>query len=98
MTGDAPGGRPGLASTRGAGIFSCMDEAILQKEALKLPVPERALLADALLSSLDTEASRKIERAWAEEAEDRHQAYRAGELKAVDGPNAIKELRTRRAQ
>ena len=75
-----------------------MDEAILQKEALKLPVQERALLADALLRSLDTEALREIERAWAEEAEDRCQAYRAGKLEAVDGPTAIKDLRTRLAQ
>jgi putative addiction module component (TIGR02574 family) len=75
-----------------------MDEAILQKEALKLPVQERALLADALLSSLDTEASREVERAWAEEAEDRYQAYRAGKLEAIDGSAAIKDLRSRLAQ
>jgi putative addiction module component (TIGR02574 family) len=74
-----------------------MDQAILEKEALKLPVHERALLVDALLSSLDTETSREIERAWAAEAEDRYQAYRAGKLEAVDGPAAIKELRTRLA-
>ena len=38
-----------------------MDQAILEKEALKLPPANRALLADALLSSLDSEKSRILE-------------------------------------
>jgi len=44
-------------------------------EALKLPAHERALLADALLGSLDDEAVRQAEAACAREAEDRFQAY-----------------------
>ena len=72
-----------------------MDEVILEREALKLSARERALLADSLLGSLDDEAARKIEDAWAREADDRLAAYQRGDLKAVDGPSLLKELRKR---
>ena len=72
-----------------------MDEVILEREALKLSANERALLADALLSSLDDEAVHKIEAAWAKEAEDRLKAYKAGKLEALDGPTVLRELRDR---
>ena len=41
-----------------------MDQAILEKEALKLTPAERAVLADILLSSLDDESTRQNEAAW----------------------------------
>lgn len=72
-----------------------MDQAILEKEALKLAPAERALLADTLLSSLDDESSRKIDGAWAQLAEERYSDYQAGKLSAVDGPATIQELRQR---
>ena len=72
-----------------------MNQATLEREALKLPLGERALLADTILSSLDSEAMRRIETAWAREAESRLAAYRAGKLKALDGPRAVRELRAR---
>ena len=72
-----------------------MDEKILEREAMRLPVRERALLADALLESLDDDAARNVQLAWAEEAEDRIEAYRRGEISAVDGPSSLKELRSR---
>ncbi len=75
-----------------------MDQAILEKEALKLAPAERALLADTLLSSLDDESSRQIEGAWAKLAEDRLCEYQAGNLAAVDGPTAIHDLRKRLAK
>lgn len=75
-----------------------MNTAILEKEALKLPVRERVLLADALVRSLDVEATRRIEAAWALEAESRHRAYKAGKIKAVDGYVALKQLRARVAR
>jgi len=49
-----------------------MDQAILEREALKLPPHERALLADALLGSLDDEVVREAESACAHEADDRY--------------------------
>ncbi len=75
-----------------------MDQAILEREALKLPAHERALLADALLVSLDDEAARQAEGACAQEAEDRYQAYRRGEVQAADGPTVIRQLRQRHGQ
>lgn len=72
-----------------------MDEVILEREALKLPANERALLADALLSSLDDEAVHEIEAAWAKEAEKRLAAYKAGKIQALDGPSVLRELRNR---
>ncbi|MEX2442636.1 MAG: addiction module protein [Alkalispirochaeta sp.] len=64
-----------------------MDEKILEKEAMRLPVRDRALLND--------HAARTVQPAWAAEAEDRIAAYRRGDLSAVDGPSSLKELRSR---
>lgn len=75
-----------------------MDEAILERQALSLPAHERALLADALLGSLDDEAQREIETAWTQEAEARHTAYLRGEVAALDGPTVFRELRSRYAK
>lgn len=75
-----------------------MDEVILEREALKLSPGERALLADAILLSLDDDATREIESAWAAEAQDRLKAYRAGQLAALDGPTVIRDLRSRHAK
>ena len=72
-----------------------MDQAILEHEAMRLPARERALLADALLGSLDDETVREVETAWAREAEARLEAYRRGELVALDGPTVLRELRVR---
>lgn len=70
-----------------------MDQAILEQEALKLPSHERALLADALLGSLDDEAVRQAEEACACEAEDRYQAYIRGEVQGLNGPTVFQQLR-----
>lgn len=70
-----------------------MDQAILEHEALRLPVKDRALLADALLESLDDESARAVESAWADEAESRLAAFRRGEIEAVDGAELLRELR-----
>ncbi len=75
-----------------------MDQAILEKEALKLTPAERAVLADILLSSLDDESARQNEAAWGALAEQRYSEYKAGKLNAVDGPNTIQALRQRLAK
>jgi putative addiction module component (TIGR02574 family) len=72
-----------------------MDQAILEREALRLPAHERALLADALLGSLDDEAAREVESAWAQEAEGRLAAYHRGEITTLEGPAVLRELRGR---
>ena len=75
-----------------------MDQALLEKEALRLPASERALLADALLASLDNEASQKIEAAWADLAEKRLEAFKRGEECALEGPAVLANLRSKFAQ
>jgi hypothetical protein len=75
-----------------------MDKVILEHEALKLPAHERAMLADALLGSLDGEAERTAESACAREADDRYQAFLRGELQTVDGPAVFQQLRERPGQ
>lgn len=72
-----------------------MDEMILEHEALRLPLRKRVLLADALLRSLDDEASRVFQESWAREAEERLAAFHRGETTALDGPDVLKELRAR---
>ena len=52
------------------------------KEALNLKPSEKAELVDKLLSSLD-KPDKEIDRLWAQEAEDRIDAYERGEIKAV---------------
>lgn len=72
-----------------------MDQAILEKEALLLPPGQRALLADALLASLDADPEREVEAAWARVAEERLAASQRGEEAMLDGPAVLAELRSR---
>ncbi|MBW7863659.1 MAG: addiction module protein [Candidatus Hydrogenedens sp.] len=57
-----------------------MSLAQVEKEALKLTVEERALLAERLLDSLDANGGEYDEEAWLNEAERRHSAYKAGHI------------------
>jgi len=68
--------------------------AIIEKEAMQLPEAERALLADRLIRSL-AHTSDALRDAWVQEAESRLVAYRDGKIPAVDGPQAMSELRAR---
>ena len=51
------------------------------------------MLIDLLWDSLDEARVKEIEAEWVAESEDRIDAFERGELKAVDGPSAIQELR-----
>ena len=63
--------------------------AQLLEEALNLPPEERAQLADRLLTSLEVPSKDRIDELWAEEAEDRLDAYERGEIKAVSASGAF---------
>ena len=52
------------------------------------------MLIDILWESLDEERVREIEAKWAAESEDRIDAVDRGELPTVDGPTALRELRS----
>jgi putative addiction module component (TIGR02574 family) len=69
-----------------------MESAILAKEALQLTPFEKAQIIDALWQSLDTSEQKTIDRAWLAESQDRLKAFRAGELKALDGSSAFQSI------
>ncbi len=69
-----------------------MDSAILAKEALKLPPLERAQIIDALWNSFDPAEQDTVDRAWLLESQDRLGAFRAGELKAIKGEEALRAI------
>ena len=63
--------------------------------ALKLPVAERALLAQHLIESLDVLDDAESERLWVKEAEARYEAYKAGRVSARPAADAIRAARAR---
>lgn len=66
----------------------------IQKEITNLSFDERALLIDMLWASLDEAHVKEIESKWAAESEERIDAVDRGELKTVDGPSALRDLRS----
>lgn len=52
------------------------------------------MLIDCLWETLDEERVRKIEAKWAAESEERIDAVDRGELATIDGPTALRELRS----
>jgi putative addiction module component (TIGR02574 family) len=69
-----------------------MDSATLTNEALKLPPLERVQIIDALWSSLDPAEQKTINRAWLLESQDRLSAFRAGQLTAINGEEALRAI------
>jgi putative addiction module component (TIGR02574 family) len=67
----------------------------LRREALALPVDERAALAKDLLASLDGDAEPGAEEAWIEELDRRAQAVANGTATLVDWDDAEKRIRAR---
>jgi putative addiction module component (TIGR02574 family) len=65
-------------------------------DALSLPPRSRAKLAEQLLESLNDPKQREIDRLWADEAEDRIDAYERGELKAIPGQEVFRRLKPRK--
>jgi putative addiction module component (TIGR02574 family) len=61
------------------------------EDALRLPVEERVLVVERLLSSLD-QPDPRIRALWAEEAEARLTAYEAGRMAAVPADEVFAEL------
>ena len=55
----------------------------LAKEAMELRPAERIQLVETILSSLD-KIDPDIEKSWIAEAEDRYEAYKRGDLEAID--------------
>ena len=67
----------------------------IRAEALRLPIHERARLAEELIGSLDEDSELDI--AWAEEVERRMADVRAGAVELLDGDEVLRRLRTRKS-
>ena len=63
----------------------------LFQDAMGLPVTERAVLIQELMSSLDR-PDKEVDELWAQEAEDRLRAFRAGELGAISADEVFNEF------
>lgn len=66
----------------------------IQEEISRLSSAERAMLIDILWESLDEVRVREIESKWAAESEERIDAVDRGELQTIDGPSALRDLRS----
>ena len=66
----------------------------IQEEIARLSSSERAMLIDILWESLDEERVKEIEAKWAAESEERIDAVDRGELPTIDGPSALRDLRS----
>jgi putative addiction module component (TIGR02574 family) len=65
-------------------------------DALSLPPKARAKLADKLLESLDDPHQKDIDRLWADEVEDRIDAYERGEIKVISGKEVFRKLKLKK--
>ncbi len=70
----------------------------LLEAALQLPPSERAQLIEGILSSFEPETRQRIDRLWAQEAEDRIDAYDRGELGSVPAESVFAEVLRDRGQ
>lgn len=71
-----------------------MTAAVVEREALRLSDQERALLADKLLQTLSQPLA-TVEKAWAEEAEARLDAFESGSETASNVSDVVQRLRAR---
>jgi len=67
----------------------------LIQQALGLPADERAEVAERLLSSLEPPLS-PIDHLWAQEAEDRIDAYERGEIEAIPAEDVFNAIKNRK--
>jgi len=62
------------------------------EEALKLSPVERAELVESLLSSFEFRSRKTIDALWAQEAEDRIDAFERGEMAAIPAEQVFAEI------
>ena len=67
----------------------------LERDVRALSSREKAVLTRMLIEDLDPTVDENVEEMWIEEAQRRYEAYRAGNLKAVPGDEAIRRARQR---
>ena len=71
-----------------------MDSEMLTREALALPTPDRARLAELLLSSLDDLPEQEVQRLWITEAQRRATELDCGESFLVSADELRQRVKT----
>jgi putative addiction module component (TIGR02574 family) len=71
-----------------------MNLTSIQEEISRLSSSERAMLIDILWESLDEARVIETEAKWASESEERIDAVDRGQLQTIDGPSALRDLRS----
>ncbi len=66
-------------------------------EALNLPPIERAEIIEELLSSFEFPSRRTIDELWAQQAENRIDAYERGEITAIPAKEVFEKIEKRKA-
>ena len=61
-------------------------------DALELPPLERAELLESLLSSFEFQSRKAIDALWAQEAEDRLDAFERGEMAGIPARDVFDEI------
>ncbi len=74
--------------------MSANSEQVL-KEALALPLQERAELVEQLLATFQSPPDPHLDELWVRESEDRLAAYDRGELKAVPSDEVFDRIKQR---
>ena len=65
-----------------------------ESQALKLSPKERAVLAEHLIASLDSLDDAENERLWLEQADQRYQEYKKGNISARPAEDVIRDARS----
>ncbi len=77
--------------------MSAIAEKIL-KEALNLPAQDRAVVLERLLAAFQEPPDPELDKLWAQEAEDRLNAYDRGELGSVSAEEVFARINRQRGK
>ncbi|MCA1743783.1 MAG: addiction module protein [Desulfonatronovibrio sp.] len=69
-----------------------MESVVLEKEAMKLSMLERALLADRLLQTLEVDHEESLN-AWTKVANHRLKKFQSGEMDTLDNKELVESLK-----
>jgi len=64
-----------------------------EEQAIRLPPPERAVLAEHLIASLDDLSGAQIEQMWLDEADRRYREYKNGSMSARPAQDVLRDAR-----
>lgn len=73
------------------------DAKKILEEAMQLEAGTRAMIAEALLESLDFEEDFEVSQAWREEVQRRCEQIDRGEVELIDSDTVMAELRKKHA-